>query len=41
MQENRLPDPRDELCDKYKGKYGDDERHGGYRERGGMQVTQI
>ena len=30
MQENRLSDPGDELCDKYKGKYGDDERHGGY-----------
>ena len=28
FQENRLSDPRDEFCDEYKGKYGDNEGHG-------------
>jgi hypothetical protein len=28
LQENRLSDPRDEFCDEYKGKYGEDEGHG-------------
>ena len=28
LQENRLSDPRDEFCDEYKGKYGDNEGHG-------------
>jgi hypothetical protein len=27
--ENRLSDPRDEFCDEYKGKYGENEGHGG------------
>jgi hypothetical protein len=26
--ENRLSDPRDEFCDEYKGKYGENEGHG-------------
>lgn len=34
LLENGLSDPRNELCDEYKSKYGDYERHGGYRERG-------
>jgi len=29
MEENRLSDPRDELCDEYESKYRDDKRHGG------------
>lgn len=28
LQENRLPDPRDEFCDEYKGEYGENEGHG-------------
>lgn len=27
LQENRLPDPRDEFCDEYKGEYGENEGH--------------
>jgi hypothetical protein len=29
MLDNRLSDPGDELCDEDKGKYGDNEGHGG------------
>ena len=28
VQENRLSDPRNEFCDEYKGKYGENEGHG-------------
>lgn len=32
LLEDGLSDPRNELCDEYKNKYGEYERHGGYRE---------
>jgi hypothetical protein len=41
MQENRLSDPGDELCDEYESKYGDDERHGVDTESGGVYVNRL